>query len=273
MDAQPSRWRKVWRQIRLRLAVALACGAAYAGWMRFGRTADDWLARRELDQRGGRRIVYRFAPDPAALPPPGASLEERLALVMRRRFERVTRRTVLARVDGSALILELPGRAADRLAEVERRRADLVRSVITRAGRAELRLVDRNGFGKWPLVPGGLSGERISSARVKIDRRAGEIAQPWVEATFDREGARELARLTGGNVGGRLALLVDGAVEAAVVIAAPLERGRVALPVGDGRLEGTARDDAARDLSLLLESGALPASLSLESDAPLQPAP
>ncbi len=76
----------------------------------------------------------------------------------------------------------------------------------------------------------------------------------WVvNFTMRREDARTFARLTGDNVGKRLAIVLDN-----VVVSAPQIRERI--PNGKGQITtGETNPDKAKDLSIVLRSGALPA--------------
>jgi protein-export membrane protein SecD len=79
-------------------------------------------------------------------------------------------------------------------------------------------------------------------------------ANTWVvNFTMRREDARTFARLTGDNVGKRLAIVLDN-----VVVSAPQIRERI--PNGRGQITtGESNPDKAKDLAIVLRSGALPA--------------
>ncbi|GAB4258344.1 MAG: protein translocase subunit SecD [Deferrisomatales bacterium] len=98
-----------------------------------------------------------------------------------------------------------------------------------------------------------LTGEVITDARVQIDQRYNE---PYVSLEFDRRGARIFERITGENVNRRLAIVLDGVVQSAPVI-----RERI----GGGRAQITGRFslEEARDLTIALRSGSLPAPVKI----------
>lgn len=75
-----------------------------------------------------------------------------------------------------------------------------------------------------------------------------------VNFTFNRKGARELARFTGENVGRFTAIILDGKIKSYPVI-------KSKIPDGRGVIEGSFTDEEARDLSIVLRAGALPAPL------------
>jgi protein-export membrane protein SecD len=73
------------------------------------------------------------------------------------------------------------------------------------------------------------------------------------------EGAREFARITESNVGGRLAIVLDD-----VVVSAP--RINSEIPSGEGVIEGGFTAETARDLALILKTGALPVKLNIAEE-------
>jgi len=72
--------------------------------------------------------------------------------------------------------------------------------------------------------------------------------------SLSQDGGRRFAQFTGANIGRRVAIVLDGRVESAPVI-----ESRIA---GDGRIQGLFTQQEVQDLSLILKSGALPASLT-----------
>ena len=77
---------------------------------------------------------------------------------------------------------------------------------------------------------------------------------PIVNFTFNTKGAIAFGRTTTNNMGKRFAVVLDD-----VVISAPRINGRIL--GGSGYIEGNFTSQSARDLSLLLNAGALPAKL------------
>jgi preprotein translocase subunit SecD len=95
-----------------------------------------------------------------------------------------------------------------------------------------------------------ISGRDLRNARQTLD----ENNRPAVSFSLNNEGARKFGRVTGDNVGRRLAIILDGRVQSAPVI-----EGRI---TDEGRITGTFTLAEAQDLALVLRSGALPASLT-----------
>ena len=95
-----------------------------------------------------------------------------------------------------------------------------------------------------------VTGRDLRNARQSLD----EYNQPAVSFTFNREGARKFGDVTGQNIGRSLAVILDGRV-----YTAPQIQGRI---TDEGRITGSFTQQEAADLSLVLRSGALPASLT-----------
>ncbi len=100
-----------------------------------------------------------------------------------------------------------------------------------------------------------LVGTRLRRAEPAIYQGADlERANTWVvNFELDREGAAKFAQVTGRNVGRRLAIVLDGVVRSAPRIQERIPNGRGQITLNDRR------GDKAKDLSIVLNSGALPA--------------
>jgi preprotein translocase subunit SecD len=95
-----------------------------------------------------------------------------------------------------------------------------------------------------------VTGRDLRNARPTLD----ENNQPAVSFSLNNEGARKFARVTSENVGRNLAIIMDSHVQSA-----PRIEGRIS---DEGRITGSFTQQEAQDLSLVLRSGALPASLT-----------
>jgi preprotein translocase subunit SecD len=96
-----------------------------------------------------------------------------------------------------------------------------------------------------------VTGRDLRTAKPSLD----ELNRPAVSFTLNPEGARKFSRSTGDNIGRRLAIILDGRVQSAPVI-----EGRI---YDQGRISGGSfTQQEVQDLSLVLRSGALPASLT-----------
>jgi preprotein translocase subunit SecD len=106
-----------------------------------------------------------------------------------------------------------------------------------------------------------MTGETITDARVQIDSQYNE---PYVSISFDARGARQFADLTTRNVKKRLAIVLDGNVQSAPVIQEPITGG-------DARITGDFTMEEARDLAVVLRSGALPAPVKILEERTVGP--
>lgn len=107
-----------------------------------------------------------------------------------------------------------------------------------------------------------VTGDTLKDARVKI---GGKFQQPYVSFKLDPRGGRIFEQLTGANVGRRLAIVLDGVVHSAPVI-------RSKIPGGEGIIEGgNFTPDTARDLAIVLRSGALPAPVRIIQNVTVGP--
>jgi protein-export membrane protein SecD len=88
--------------------------------------------------------------------------------------------------------------------------------------------------------------------------------QRSVAFTFNRKGARELARFTGDNVGRFTAIILDGKIKSFPVI-------KSKIPDGRGVIEGTFTDVEARDLAIILRAGALPVTMFTREERTVGP--
>lgn len=97
-----------------------------------------------------------------------------------------------------------------------------------------------------------LSGDLLTDARVNFDSQFNE---PYVSITFNRQGARKFAQLTGDHVNERMAIVLDNTVYSAPVIREKIEGGRA-------QISGSFTTDEAHDLAIILRAGALPAPVA-----------
>ena len=102
-----------------------------------------------------------------------------------------------------------------------------------------------------------LTGEYITDAEPQWDDRTG---RPEVGLTFDQKGARIFERLSGDNIGKRMAIMLDGKVNSAPVFQSRIGGGRARITLGGFKDPFKLQQDA-KDLVKVLRAGALPAPL------------
>ena len=97
-----------------------------------------------------------------------------------------------------------------------------------------------------------VSGESLKDSQADFDQNNMSV----VTTVFDATGARRFAKLTTEHVGERFAIVLDGKVLSAPTIREPIPGGR-------GQISGGFTLQGAKDLAVLLRSGALPAPLQV----------
>jgi preprotein translocase subunit SecD len=108
----------------------------------------------------------------------------------------------------------------------------------------------------------GMTGEYITDARVAFDNSPGEGNRPYVQVTFNRSGAELFGRLTAANVKKRMAIVLDDNVDSAPVIQSEIPGGICSIHLGGARPVNEVLNEA-KDLALVLKSGALPAPVRI----------
>ena len=121
-------------------------------------------------------------------------------------------------------------------------------------GKAIFRLYCLN---KTPELTGGV----ITDAQANIDPNTSSAI---VTMQMNSEGATDWARITGANVGKRMAIVLDGAVYSAPVI-----NGKI--PGGRSQIEGMANLEEAKLLEIVLKAGALPAPVNIIEERSIGP--
>ena len=106
-----------------------------------------------------------------------------------------------------------------------------------------------------------LTGDLLSDARVDIDSRFNES---YVSISFNTAGAKIFDEVTGANVKKRLAIILDN-----VVYSAPVIQERIS--GGHAQITGRFSMEDAKDLSIVLKSGALPAPLKMLQNVTVGP--
>ena len=102
-----------------------------------------------------------------------------------------------------------------------------------------------------------LTGGVIEEANATIGGQGtSAVGQPIVLLDMNSEGARTWSRITGANVGRRIAIVLDNKVHMAPSI-------RTKISDGGTMIEGFAGMDEAKDIAIVLRAGALPAPVNI----------
>lgn len=143
----------------------------------------------------------------------------------------------------SRVIVELPG------VEDPEAAADFIGQT------AELEFKDENGN----VV---LSGKNLDEAKAELDPGTGE---PQVSLKFDKEGAEKFRVFSAANIGKPMGIYLDDKMFSEPII-------QTEIPDGNARISGGFESlQDAEDTAVLLRSGALPVSLSIEEKRTVGP--
>ncbi|HEX3703215.1 MAG TPA: protein translocase subunit SecD, partial [Vicinamibacterales bacterium] len=104
-----------------------------------------------------------------------------------------------------------------------------------------------------------VSGRDLRNARPTVD----DNNMPAVSFTLSSEGGAKFGKVSGENIGRSLAIILDGRVQSA-----PRLESRITT---DGRITGSFTQEETQNLSLILRSGALPATLTYLEEKTIGP--
>ncbi len=110
-----------------------------------------------------------------------------------------------------------------------------------------------------------MTGGSIASAEARVGLESTNPGAWGVSMTMTPRGRADFARVTGNNVGRRLAIVLDG-----VVNSAPSIRERI--PSGDASITGGGFTvESSKDLAIVLRAGALPAPVTIIEERSVGP--
>ena len=102
-----------------------------------------------------------------------------------------------------------------------------------------------------------LTGGIVKEAKADLGSiGSGSAGQSIVSLSMNNEGSRTWSRVTGANIGERIAIVLDNKVHMAPSI-------REKIPSGRTQIEGFANINEAKDLAIILRAGALPAPVNI----------
>lgn len=194
-----------------------------------------WLAgniRQGLDLQGGTHIVMQ-AEDTEQNKVTPEAISQVINIMQKRVNEMGLTEPIIQREGARRIIIELPG---------ER---DPKKAIETIGKTAVLEFKDEAGNVK-------LNGEDLKDAREQM----GQNKQPVVSLQFSEEGGDKFARLTAANIGRHIGIYLDGELLTNPVVNEAITGG-AAVITGQRTLE------EAKDLAILLRSGALPVKVSV----------
>ncbi|PHR91101.1 MAG: protein translocase subunit SecD [Robiginitomaculum sp.] len=202
------------------------------------------------------------------------TIEQSIQVLRKRIDPSGTTEMTLAKEGKSRILLQVPGANNDRVAEIKkviRRTAKLSFHQVDPADALTLdRCVNQGrcdlGRIAYPSKDGGGSmivyeREVVTGADLKKSSEGihPQNGNPIVNFTYNGSGARKFCKFTADHEGDLFAVVLDGEI-----ITAPRING--AICGGRGYIEGSFTMASARELSLLLNAGALPAKLEIAQE-------
>lgn len=221
---------------------------------------------RDLEFKGqrsdGERVVLSFSLGPAEMNRKENEAVNQAVETLRSRIDQfgVTEPTIL-RSGAERIVVQMPGTT-----DIEK-----VKRIIGSVAKLEFRLVatpeseskvsvkEKNGSSLAVEDRALMTGDSVDDARV-------DFADSGVEVSlkFTSEGARTFRAITSENVGRQLAIILDGVVYSAPQI-------REAIGGGMASISGSFSTGEAKDLAVVLRSGALPAPLKVLEERAVGP--
>lgn len=185
-----------------------------------------------LDLQGGTHIVLEAVDTPEA-PVTDDSVNRVVTIIERRINEMGLTEPIVQREGARRVIVELPGEKNPE------------KAIETIGKTAVMEFKDEEGVTH-------LTGQDLKDAKEQI----GQNQNYMVGIEFTNEGAEKFASLTTANVGRRIAILLDGEVLTAPVVNEPITGGKAVIT-------GSKTLDDAKNLAILLRSGALPVKVQV----------
>lgn len=205
-----------------------------------------------LDLQGGLRIVLQTEePDPIP-----EDLDAARRVIENRVNEFGVAEPLIQTSGSDRIVVELPGlsaedqeRALDLIGQQAILEFRLVRQASSGLNSASMTLDD--------LEAPAFTGEILRGARAEFSQLGGAtIGGAVVLFDIRREFASEFGEFTGNNIGRRMAIVLDG-----TIMSAPTINGRIS---DSGQIDGMDGIEEASDLALVLRSGSLPISLTVQ---------
>lgn len=106
-----------------------------------------------------------------------------------------------------------------------------------------------------------MTGDMVKDARVNF----GQFNEPYVSLEFTKRGSHLFERITGENMGKRLAIILDSTVRSAPTIREKISGGRA-------QITGSFTEEEAHDLAIVLRTGSLPAPVNIIQNVTVGPA-
>ena len=253
-----------WRIPAALLVIAAAC------WFTFPLSKRISLG---LDLQGGMHLVLKVDTAKVSAEARNQDVTGIALEVVRNRIDQFgVREPLIQRQGADHIVVQLPGVTdRDRALKLLGQTAMLEFQLVSENSRLIQQALDDSAPSGFKLAEdetgtpllldaeGTLTGSILSDAWVD----AGELGLPVVSFRMNKEGAKAFGRLTGANIGKRLAIVLDGTVQSA-----PTIQSRI---TDAGQISGRFTREEANDLAIVLRAGALPAPIVIEEERTVGP--
>ncbi len=202
-----------------------------------------------LDLKGGTQIILKPV-EKGAEEVTDESLDKAQLIILNRIDRLGISEPLVTRDYNRNIIVQLPGvddpdRAID---------------VIGKTAQLEFKILESYDEEGNPVFgPTLMTGDKLVKAQAGYDRN-GQII---VSMAFTAEGQDLFEKITSENVGKNLAIVLDGEMKSAPVIRQAIS--------GDAVIEGIPTLDEAKDVALVLQTGALPVELEIQESQTIGP--
>jgi protein-export membrane protein SecD len=272
-------------QVRVTIRDAARTDAALTALQKLAAPVSDQL----LNQSGKDISVTKVADNAIVLEPTQAGVQNRVSSSVSRAIEVIRRRVdptgtteALIQAQGGEqgkdrILIQVPGLQPQEVKARVGTTAKLTFQLVDQSMTAEdarkngvppgsVLLPDKERPGREVLVYREVivSGDDLVQAYPGYDAKQGGTGEPAVDFVFNSKGAAAFAKVTRENIDKPFAIVLDNQV-----ISAPYIRSEI--PGGRGQITGNYTVESATQLALLLQSGALPASLSIIEERSVGP--
>jgi preprotein translocase subunit SecD len=214
-----------------------------------------------LDLQGGTQVILKPAgtdktsqeneeQQTAASGVDSAAIDKAMLIILNRIDKLGISEPLVTKDYSNNIVIQLPG-VEDPERAVE---------VIGKTAQLEFRILEGvDNDGNAQLGPVLLTGDKLSGANAGYDN-SGKVV---VQFSFNAEGAKLFEKITSENIGNPLAIVLDGEIKSAPVIRAVIS--------SDGVIENIGSLEEAKDIALVLQTGALPVNLEVQESGFIGP--
>lgn len=206
-----------------------------------------------LDLQGGTQLVLQLRPDKLAQPPstPLADLNTQTRKVIDRRINALgVSEPVIQATGNDKILIELPG-----IADIQQ-----AQDLVTRQAFLEFKVPDQTNPGQFKSLEPPLTGANLKPTFVSFQG----INDPVINFEFGAPDDQRWIKLSNDFFQQQVQIVLDGRQ-----ISAPQINAR--FTSGSGIIEGRFTVEEAKELSLLLNSGALPVPLEIIQSTRIEP--